>query len=65
MGVYATGTAASNTEVEQDEKVEQAETNEDIRHQEMMCALNEINKNLEYLCIYFALITDQDIRGGK
>jgi hypothetical protein len=38
-------------------------TVETVRHEEIMCALDNINKSLEILITYFAVITDTNING--
>ena len=37
------------------------QTNEDVRHQETLYKLDEINNNLKILAAYFSLILDQTI----
>jgi hypothetical protein len=42
----------------QSDQLETDQTPEDIRHYEMMCVLEKINKNLEKMNFYWEMITN-------
>lgn len=47
--------------INDDTNFNQQETNENIRHTELMCTLDEINKNLKNLLVCMSIIIDQEI----